>query len=143
VKLFITLAFTASALLLAAPAISCTDRFRAPVAVLEAIQLHGGWPISEVQCAFLKKRDLKVQVTATSTVLVGVSIAWSAVRLSSHNNVVSDIAQASTMVNSEIASMDTANGLMVLTLKDNISSFDFELAAKQIADYRAVIKKNK
>lgn len=129
-----------SAILLATVTSSyaCTISERTTPDVRAIVVSNGGWPISDKNCALLNSNNMKLNVSAEATVLSNTSIGWSLVKISDKkNNIFSETNQYSTQANSSIASMDKANELMYLSIKNAIDTFDFQKAIQEVKAYRA------
>lgn len=138
-KKFLSLMLLAGAFASANNAVACSLNERTSPDVREVVVANGGWPISDEKCAFLAKHNLRLSVSAMSTVLSGVSVGWASVRITNNNNVGSDTSQVSTNTNSS-PGMDIANNLMYSSIKAATAALDVELAAKQIGQYEKAIK---
>lgn len=134
----------ACALLVSTSAFACGFKSSDSQLVRDVVKSHGGYPISDAQCAFLNKKDLALSVSGDATVLRGVAVAWVLVKLRDlKTGVVSDFSQYSTYVNASQPSQDFAQNLMYNALTDAISAFEFETAADQVEKYLGKNKSRK
>ncbi|QJW83749.1 hypothetical protein HK414_06160 [Ramlibacter terrae] len=108
--------------------------------VRTAVQKAGAWPISDEKCNFLRANNLFLQVSGMATVLSGVSVGWAEVSIVDQNNIRSDKSHASTKVDKTAGSIDAANKLMVDAIRESINGLDFQLAAREVAEYRRKAK---
>lgn len=108
--------------------------------VRAAVEKAGAWPISDEKCNFLRANNLYVQVSGMATVLSGVSVGWAEVAIVDQNNIRSDKSHASTKVDKTSASIDVANKLMVAAIRESIQGLDFQLAAREVAEYKRKVK---
>ncbi len=102
---------------------------------------NGGFPVSDEQCAILKRNHLAVAVEGDATVLGGVNIGWAVVRLQDFkSNIVSDKSASSTNINKEEGSQDTANVQFYKALSSAINELDWNAAAQDVARYRTIAR---
>jgi len=107
----------------------------------EIVKSHGGWQLSDEQCAFLARNHLYLNVESEATVLSGISIGWAVVKLDNEHNITAEKSSSSTHVNSGVASQDTAEDLAYAAIGDAIKGLDFEASLEQIKKFKAEIKK--
>lgn len=104
------------------------------------IMQDGGFPVTDEQCAFLRRNHLLLDVDGSADVLAGVNVGWAAVRLSdAKTKIISDAEGVGTNVNAGgVGSQDTADAQFVAALKTAIERLDWDKAAAQVAHYKTV-----
>ena len=132
--------FTALTLLAVLPAAQagCPMKDSTTPDVRRVVNAHGGWPISDAQCAILNEKKLSLSATGDTTVLDGVSIAWVSVTLADVAlNIHADAIGLATRVNVKKASMDVAENMQYDAIEAAVKALDFGKAAREIDAYRA------
>lgn len=116
----------------------CKFSFQATTDVTAIVIAHGGWKLSDAQCAVLNTKKLSLVVDTFAAVLDGVSVAWASVTLRDMDfNIRADRPKGFTSVNARRASMDVAEKMQYEAIMDAVDGYDFTEAAKQIDAYRA------
>jgi hypothetical protein len=102
------------------------------------IENNGGNSISTKNCELLNNNNMGIIISGKSTVLSNTSIGWVVVKIfDKNNNITSATSSVSTGANSSYASMDKANELMYLSLKDALKKLDYQKAIQEVKAYRA------
>jgi hypothetical protein len=134
----------ACALLVSTSAFGCSFDSSDSAHVRDVVKAHGGYPISDEQCAFLNKKGLALYVSGQSTVLKGVAVAWAEIAVRDlKTGVISDATRRSTYVNPAEPSQDFANDLLYKAITDAISGFEFEVGADEVGKYMGKVKSRK
>ena len=115
-------------------AIACKS---VPVTTIDAVRdiaaAHGGYPLSDAQCAVLNKHHLSLLIDGQGVVLNGVNVAWAVVRIANAKMVVSDVSSGSAWVGNNVASQDNANDGFYRVLGEVISKLDWAKAVGQVS----------
>lgn len=128
----------AALLVLSIPSYACSFKTSDTENIREIVRQRGGYPISDDVCNFLNQRGLGLNVTADSTVLAGVSVAWVIISLTKlGTGVVSDTYRSSTKVNTKTASQNFADDMLYESIKESVQAFDFVKAANEVTAYLA------
>jgi hypothetical protein len=129
-----------SVILLAAATSSyaCISYYTADEKIMAIIENNGGNSISTKNCELLNNNNMGIIISGKSTVLSNTSIGWVVVKIfDKNNNITSATSSVSTGANSSYASMDKANELMYLSLKDALKKLDYQKAIQEVKAYRA------
>ncbi len=115
---------------------SMTDRLR------QIVVANGGFPVSDEQCAILKRNNLAISVDGSATVLAGVNIGWAVVHLQDvKSNIASDkVGTATNVDKSDMGSQDIADTQFYKALGAAISSLDWSVASQEVTKYRAAAR---
>jgi hypothetical protein len=120
---------------------ACTVDNAMPDRLRSIVAENGGFPISDEQCAILRKNHLAISVDGAATVLGGVNIGWAVVRLQDlKSNIVSDKSGASTTINKDEGSQDTANVQFYKSLTSAVSELDWNAASQEVTRYRSIAR---
>jgi hypothetical protein len=134
----------ASLLTFALPSFACNYLTIDTPEIRNVVKANGGYKITEDQCLFLNKYKLALRISGNATVLGGVSLAWSEVRLSDpEGGITSSNSQSSTHVNASVASQDFANKLLYKAVNEAIAGFDYETGAGEVDRFRGKSKQGK
>lgn len=139
IKVLIKKALVLSFLLVSSSAsYACSFETSDTEQVREVVRTRGGYPVPDNVCNFLNQNGMALSVSADSTVLGGVSIAWVTVRLTKlQRGVVSVTSRQSTKVNTGTASQVTADDMLYEGLGEAVAAFDFVKAAKEVNNFLA------
>lgn len=118
---------------------ACNFQRATTEAIGNEIDNRGGLTILDKNCNLLNKNNLALYITATSTVLDGISIGWASVSLMSTNNILSSANATNTIVNTSVASMDKAKDLMYESINEATAKLNFEKAVKDINQFESKI----
>ncbi len=102
-----------------------------------AMRPYGGIQIPEKACKLLKDNKLALDFTGDVSVIQGVSVGWSSVRVMDRNTgYYSTYSMSQTYVDKKLVSMNRANELVYFSIEDLVKDFDFRRAVKEVTDMR-------
>ncbi|NUU01972.1 hypothetical protein [Herbaspirillum robiniae] len=103
-----------------------------------AMREYGGIQIPDKVCKLLKDNKLALDFTGDVSVIQGVSVGWSSLRVMDRNTGYhSTYSMSQTYVDKKLVSMNRAQELVYFSIEDLVKDFDFRRAVKEVGEMRS------